>query len=510
MKHFLNSLQTIRSSKNLDAFSFGLKTIFALSILLTALSVFAQDTLWMRRLDMGSDEVAQGIGCRSNDIAVVGYRFGSSNNDWLVVKCNQQGETLWTRTFDSGYDDYAADASFDSAQNIIVTGYAYPYDQANTPNGRCWNHIAGLPKKVLCPWLDADQDVYAYTIKYDSLGGIKWQRTEVDKAGIGITTDNDGNSYVSGLFYNGYGYDFWLAKYDPNGDTLWSKTFDFSLVDLLYRNTIDNDGNIVVSGFTGNGHTFDCSLLKFTPQGDTIWTRFFDLNYDDRAAGVAIDQENNIVMTGITGDTSNYDCLILKYDTNGNLIWSRTYNQANDDEALGVTCDTNDNIFLTGVTGEMFFYDYLTIKYDSAGNVLWSATYDNGNDDEGSDVTCDGQGNPIVAGGSYGTLDYDFLTIKYRGANGIEEAKYVNPDFHNAFHVSSIVGRKSIIFNAPYSGYFKLKLYNLAGVLEEEIYRGYLSPGAHRFPLSSLSPGVHFVKVESNDKTSEHKLILVK
>ena len=471
----------------------------------------AQDTLWMRRLDMGSDEAANGIACRGNDIAVVGYRYGSSNNDWLVVKCNQQGETLWTRTFDTGFDDFAIDASFDSAHNIVVTGYAYPYDQANTSNGRCLRHIAGLPKKVLCPSLDADQDVYAYTIKYDSLGEIKWQRTEVNKAGIGITTDNDGNSYVSGLFYNGYGYDFWIAKYDPNGDTLWSKTFDFSLVDILYRNTIDNDGNIVVSGFSGDGYAFDCSLLKLSPDGDTIWTRRFDLNYDDRGAGVAIDQENNIVMAGITGDTSNYDCLILKYDTNGNLIWSRTYNQTNDDEALGVICDANDNIFMTGVTGEMFFYDYLTVKYDSAGNVLWAATYDNGNDDEGSDVTCDSQGNPIVTGGSYGTGNYDFLTIKYQGATGIEESKYVNPDFHNAFRVSSIVGQKSFIFYAPSSGCFNLELYDCNGRQQKKIYNGYLIQGAHQFLLKDLASGVHFIRVKFPEGNSAvQKLVLIK
>jgi hypothetical protein len=484
--------------------------ILIICVLLLSTSIFAQDTLWTRRVDTGSDELANGIAYQGNDIVIVGNRFVSSGYDWLVVKCNQQGETLWTRTFDSGYDDYAVDASFDAVHNIIVTGYAFPYDRAKSPNNRRLNPLRCIPR-VRYPAFDADQYVYAYIIKYDSLGEIKWQRTEVDKAGVGITTDNDGNIYVSGFFFNGYGYDFWLGKYAPNGDTLWSKIYDFAPFDALYHNTIDNEGNIVVAGFTGDTHTFDGYLLKFTPEGDTIWTRRFDFNYDDKGTGTAIDRENNIVVSGITGDTLNYDYLILKYDPNGNLIWSRTYSRTKDDEAISAACDANNNIFVTGVSGQMFFYDYLTVKYDSAGNVLWSATYDNGNDDEGSDVTCDGQGNPIVAGGSYGTLDYDFLTIKYRGANGIEEAKYVNPDFHNAFHVSSIVGRKSIIFYAPYSGYFKLKLYNLAGISEKEIYRGYLSQGAHQFSLSQLSSGIHFIKVESNGgKASEHKLILIK
>jgi hypothetical protein len=310
---------------------------------------------------------------------------------------------------------------------------------------------------------------------------------------------------------HGYGYDFWIAKYDPNGDTLWSKTFDFSLYDILYRNTIDNEGNLVVSGFSGNGYTFDCSLIKFTPEGDTIWTRFFDLNYDDRGAGVATDQENNIVMAGITGDTSNFDCLILKCDPNGNLIWSRTYNKTNDDEALGVTCDANDNIFLTGVTGQMFFYDYLTVKYDSAGNVLWSATYDNGNDDEGTDVTCDSQGNPIVTGGSQAN-DFDFLTIKYRGATGIEEPSFKQNALRNTpvlFH--STIDGTNIIFYAPISGCFNLELYDCNGRQQQKIYNGYLIQGAHPFSLKGLTSGVHFIKVESPEGNSAvQKLVLIK
>ena len=56
------------------------------------------DTLWVRRLDLGADEYGNGIASRGNAIVAVGY---SSGGDWLVVRLDQAGDTVWTRTHDS-------------------------------------------------------------------------------------------------------------------------------------------------------------------------------------------------------------------------------------------------------------------------------------------------------------------------------------------------------------------------------------------------------------------------
>lgn len=483
-------------------------SLLFLILLFTFDLVFAQDTLWIRRLDTGSDEVANGVGCRGNDVVVAGYQYRTTS-DWLVVKCNQQGETLWTRTFDTGLDDYASDASFDYEHNVFVTGYTFSYKKENSFNRRCGYFHINL--NSLSKFTDTkDQTLNAITIKYDSTGEIKWQRIEENKLGIGIATDSLGNCYVSGVHFTGYDFDFWLAEYDSSGETLWTRTLNFSLLDVGYRIAVDLNGNIIMAGYSGDGYINDFLTIKFTPNGDTLWTRRFDLNSDDEGIGITNDQENNVIVAGYTGDTTNYDYLVLKYDSSGNIIWSRIFDQSKTDMALGVACDVNDNIFVTGISGYSPYYDYLTVKYDSAGNILWTATYDYGNDDQAADVTCDANGNPIIVGGSMAS-NYDFLTIKYRGVTGMEESKRVNPEFHNTLRVSSIAGQKSFIFYAPSSGYFKIKLYNSSGILEKEIFRGFLSQGSHDFSLTGLASGVHFIKIKSPDsKISIHKLILVK
>jgi hypothetical protein len=497
------------NNKNLDTFTSGIKVVFAFSILLTALSAFAQDTIWTRRLDLGSDERANGIARRGNEIALVGYRLGAANNDWLIVKCNQMGETLWTTTFDYGLNDMAFDASFDTAGNINVTGTSYQYvnlpDRRTTIFSKGWHF--SVPQNI--NW--QDQVFTAVTIQYDSSGQVKWQQNEDDKTGNTIVTDDDGNSYVSGFKLDGNNMDIWLEKYNLIGESLWSKILSFSTYDEGTKLGIDNDGNIILAAHTGYDVYSDCILIKLSPNGDTIWSRQYTLNSWNNIIGLAIDQENNIIVAGLTGSGTVYDYLVLKYDSAGTLLWSKTFNWDSDDEAYGVAVDGNDDIFVTGVSGIDYIYNYQTIKCNSAGDTIWSATYDNGADDVASDIVLDDAGNPIVTGGSQAN-DYDFLTIKYRNEAGIEEQPFKQNALRNTpvlFH--STIGGTNIIFYAPISGCFNLELYDCNGRQQKKIYNGYLIQGAHPFSLKGLTSGVHFIRVKFPEGNSAvQKLVLIK
>ncbi len=181
------------------------------------------------------------------------------------------------------------------------------------------------------------------------------------------------------------------------------------------------------------------------------------------------------------------------------------------DQATGVTCDTNNNIFVTGVSGDNNIYDYLTIKYNPAGDTIWTAIYDSGNDDIAQDVACDDEGNPIVTGASIEAGYYDFLTIKYRGGLGVQE-----PFTQKALPITKIIPNHSIIgskfiFNAPFSGYFNLEIYDCNGKREMKIYQGYLNQDAHQFSIDDLACGVHFIKIDfPKGNSTIQKLVKIK
>jgi uncharacterized delta-60 repeat protein len=469
------------------------------------LFTWAQDTIWVRRLDTGFDEGANGIASLPRYLAIAGFIHDGEQNDYLVAKYTQEGDTLWLRRFDGGYDDYAISTTFDPEGNILVNGYSSLFRAKWRKPIEFYN----LLRKTLT-FCEAGRPQFfqSLTLKLDSLGEVRWTRSEENKIGIGVTTDRDGNVYVSGGFLTEeFTLDFWLQKYRPDGTTLWSRIIDFAPLDILYRATTDQEGNILVTGVSA-GESTAVVLFKFNPDGERIWVRTYSENLTNLGIGVKTDPENNVIVAGFVGDTLNNDFLILKYDSEGNLLWRRNFDRAADDEALGVATDQNGNIFVAGISGENYLYDYLLLKYSPEGALLSQFVYDNGDDDEGGDVVCDAEGNPIITGASFAN-NYDCLTIKYRGRIGLEEtSQFPSTSRKGSFFLLS---KRKLRIGLPNEGDYRIDLYDLSGK-GKKIYEGYLPSGEHTLYLGDegLSSGLYFLKIRrGNREIRNERLILL-
>jgi len=465
------------------------------------------DTLWVRRLDLGTDEYGNGIASRGTAIALAGSAWATSSNDVLVARLNQDGDTLWTRTFgDTVADDAAVSACIDAESNILVAGYGMSFKGAIrprllTPDAGAWTR--SVPTK--------DQAVNSLIAKYDSAGELKWLRTDTNYLALGITADSAGNSYVSGAYYGGSYFDLWLAKLNPSGDTVWAREFDFDLLEIGYRVALDPSGNIALCAYVGDMDDFDCLTLKLTPGGDTIWTRRYDRSPDDVCCGVATDPSGNIIVAGRVVKDSTSDALVLKYDSSGFLVWDGVFDFDIDDGVMGATCDSAGDIYVAGYTGAYYVYDCLTMKLDSAGNVIWTTTYGGSNDDEADDVTCDGAGNPVIAGVATDsvTLSRDLLAIKYSALTGVAESHL--PDPRPAATRGTITAAPDFVVSVPCPGRYDLRLCDLNGRVKQHLLHGHLSSGAHRFSLAGQPAGLYFVRVAAPDGgVSCQRLVLVK
>ena len=60
--------------------------------------------------------------------------------------------------------------------------------------------------------------------------------------------------------------------------------------------------------------------------------------------------------------------------------------------------------------------------------------------------------------------------------------------------------------------YISIKVYNLNGMLIDEIYNGFLDRGKYNFnwDVSSLTSGTYFIKVSSEEKSLSRKVTLIK
>ncbi|NBP74514.1 MAG: T9SS C-terminal target domain-containing protein [Crocinitomicaceae bacterium] len=295
--------------------------------------------------------------------------------------------------------------------------------------------IASNNDIVICGGSEVIPVKHATFMRYSNTGSEIWNKKYVANGdnsnnSHSIVVDNQGNTYVAGYSVE-YGADrnHSLLKIDPNGNTLWLKTLNGTSSsgspDEAYGIAIDATGFIYVGGFLKNtGASYDIILAKYNDNGDTIWTRKYDYTLvggSDKAFQLAIDGQGNVFLTGRSDSdptvNSNTDAITLKYNASGSLLWSNRYNGISNgsDQTRQIKVATTGNVYVAGRTFNGVNNDVLLIKYSNAGVQQWVKTYDGGGTDEVFSMEIDNSENVIVTGFTQANANSDtnILILKY-------------------------------------------------------------------------------------------------
>jgi hypothetical protein len=463
------------------------------------------DTLWVRTLDRGFDDLGAGVAARGNTVAAVGYSVDdSSNEDWLVARFSPDGDTFWTRTYDGGSNEDAVGVCVDAGGNIVVAGRGYSYSPTSGLS-RPWLRETGRTRFA---FERANLD-FATTAKYDSLGERKWIRTDTGFSATGITVDAAGSYYVcGGKIINEMQWDAWLAKLNSAGDTVWTRTYDFAMLDAAYGAAVDDSGGIAMCVYSGDTLGFDCLTVKLAPNGNVMWTSRYDSTPDDEGTSVAIDRNRNVLVAGRVIKERTYHALVLKYDSAGTLVWDRQYQGG---IAGGVDCDSACNIFVAGSVGGGISSNCFTIKLDPTGSLLWQTTFGGPEYDVAGDVVCDADGDPIVVGSMEDTLAFglDLLLMKYSGLTGIAEPRSAGAS--RRVRQTTITAAPEFVLAVTLAGRYDVKLCDLNGRVRQQLFAGSLSSGAHRLSLRGQPAGRYVVRATGPDGTTScQRLTVVK
>lgn len=247
-----------------------------------------------------------------------------------------------------------------------------------------------------------------------------------------LAADAAGNLYAAGYTVKaGQGKDFLIAKMNVSGDTLWTRTYNFTanLDDEANFISIDPLGDIVVAGYSDAGSSSsktDIALAKYSPDGNLIWLSRYNYttaNEDDLPAALAIDNSGNIFLAGRSDhDASNIDdCITLKYTSAGALSWEARFDQGNTDRGAGIVANETGGCVITGRTSNGVNDDIMTIAYDAAGAIAWQVIFAGpGGDDRGQGIVRDNLGDIYITGIRANADDDDFVTIKYN-ASGVQQ-----------------------------------------------------------------------------------------
>lgn len=198
-----------------------------------------------------------------------------------------------------------------------------------------------------------------------------------------------------------------VLKTNALGDTLWTKTWDFSPPggDQIRSIVQLNDSSYMAMGNTYDtiALNWDVLLLKINPLGDTIWKKTYSIGTGiDLGYMIKKTLDGGFIMAGRTtsNTTGAEDAYWIKIDSAGNLQWQYQYGGSNMDAAYSVDL-TPDGGYILG--GHTYSYgsgsgDLWIIKLNNLGIYQWKKMFGTSGDDYGETVISTLDGGYAISG----------------------------------------------------------------------------------------------------------------
>lgn len=271
----------------------------------------------------------------------------------FVSKYNSSGVKQWTRLsgvaagVTPGYG-----ISADDDGNCYVTGY--------TEGDLDGESLAGA------------RDVYV--IKYNTSGVKQWTRLLGIAGGMtygkGISVDSSGNCYVAGYTDGDLDgqdlsgiIDVFLIKYTPLGIKQWTRLLGIASGSTSGSSiSTDRNGNSYITGLTSGDldgqdltGAYDVCVIKYDTSGVKQWTRLLGASGQMTTGNsISIDSTGYCYVTGTTyGNldgqllTGFADAFVIKYDTSGNKQWTRLMGASSIvTDGKGISTDTSGNCYV--------------------------------------------------------------------------------------------------------------------------------------------------------------------
>jgi gliding motility-associated-like protein len=379
-------------------------------------------------------------------------------SDGFIAKFTPGGSLLWTTYYGGSNYDQVNSIAVDKNNDIIVGGSTFSPDHIATPGSY-------QTTKTSPTW-----GTSAFIAKFSNNGEIIWGSYfggEGVESGNAIAIDNNNNILLTGstTSYTGVASpgayqtqftgdggmqisDAYVAKFDDNGNRLWSTYFGGHAQDSGYGIIADKQNHVIITGLTYSPSGIATSnaqqttigsvdpaggdgfIAKFNDSGKLSWTTYCGGSGGDFGWCLGINSNNEIIMVGATASTNNIatpgtqqtttannpyqDGFIVKYDASGKKLWGTYYGGESSDYIYGLTVDATDNIWITGATGSDNMATPGTYqptkapgestafiaKFNNSGLRIWGSYYGTGgyNAGQGNGIVITGPGEAVITG----------------------------------------------------------------------------------------------------------------
>lgn len=361
----------------------------------------------------------------------VGKRKSHGKSDAFLAKLDASGKMQWVQTMGAAREDVANGVAIRGDTVVVVGSYldeirAGEYDHKAIGSDDVF--VAAFDTKGNAQWL--------WTLGGIDSDGANAIIAAPDGGWVVAGSYSDAIDIGSAHLQSKGGTDALLVKLAPTGDVQWIRSFGGRYDDTFLHVACDANGNIYVQGhfrdtasFGGapltavGGSDNDIVLAKYDPNGDHVWSERFGNAFNDVAGGIAVDPAGNITMVGSYDKSISFgpgdehpslgeaDAYVTRFTTDGKLEWARTFGADREDVAWGVAADDAGNSVTTGwfqgsvdfgkggtITSHTINKDVFVLKLDRSGAPVWVQTWGDHDHDQGRAIALDGQGDAIVAG----------------------------------------------------------------------------------------------------------------
>ena len=468
-----------------------MKTWITLIMLTIVPIAFSQppETLWTRTY--GCDGSSQAFSCQQTTdggFVFAGYHLlPYEDENIFLVRIDQSGDTLWTRTYGGDFHDKCRAVELTSDGGFILAG--------------TWGYTA-------VPEPDCG---FCCLIKTDSLGNAQWTRT-YGMASLNEANDvkqtQDGGYILVGYTFDGgqvFNYDWFIIKTDSTGDTLWTRTFGNSWDDVADAVQQTSDGGYIVAGCggaIGSGLPF-FYVVKLTEFGSTQWERFYGGN---RACSILQMSDGGYAVTGDGPGGTHF----LRIDSAGDTLWTRIYSGS----VYSARLVPDGGFVIAGSQSN----DYHVLRTDSLGDILWTASYGGFDNDWCSSVQVTNEGGYIIAGSSFSfcssiafyvvRLGPDISSVvSGSGINATPQTIILFPPYPNPFNALA-----TISYQLPIAGKVKLTIHNILGESVATLLDGTVGNGTHSvvWDAGGLPTGIYLCRMETAGFIQVRKLLMLK
>ncbi|MCB0354404.1 MAG: SBBP repeat-containing protein [Bdellovibrionales bacterium] len=395
---------------------------------------------------------------------------GPGDSDGVVSILSSKGKLLGVIHLRGEHFETYKAISFDPEGNIYLTGNVSsspPFE----PYALDLNPFEGEDLQIVQGWSDF------FMTKLNADGSYAWSRLiggpNLEEA-RDIAADSRGNVYVTGTFGGPADFDagngedifqasclslqcqgdFFLTKYDTNGNYQWTKTFGFNGVDVGHSLALDSEDNIVVGGtldsrtayiegwgFIETFHNNDGFIARLDPQGNYLSFSVLGGWGNDSVKSIQT-IGTDIVATGFFSDIADFDsgdsqllvesrggfdAFVARYTSQGVPVFVNQIGGSGDDFGTGVAIDPKGASYVTGEFSTTVDFDpterlvrsrsagsldIFIAQYSARGKYIRHSTIGGGNTEECTAIAVGSDLSPVVSGFFYDPVDFDPTSSK--------------------------------------------------------------------------------------------------